>query len=90
MAFASGLAATTTIVHMLSAGDHIVSMDDLYGGTNRYLSKVACRMGITTTFVDAVDPQKVAAAITDKTRVRMEDGWEGGGGVGRLVIVRGI
>ena len=79
MAFASGLAATTTIVHMLSAGDHIVSMDDLYGGTNRYLSKVACRMGITTTFVDAVDPQKVAAAITDKTRVRMEDGWGGGG-----------
>ena len=55
---------------MLSAGDHIVSMDDLYGGTNRYLSKVACRMGINTSFVDAVDPQKVADAITDKTRVR--------------------
>ncbi|KAF0311425.1 Cystathionine gamma-lyase [Amphibalanus amphitrite] len=69
MAFASGLAATTTIVHMLSSGDHIVSMDDLYGGTNRYLSKVACRMGVQATFVDASDPQKVADAITDKTRL---------------------
>lgn len=69
MSFSSGLATTTTIVHLLSSGDHIVSMDDLYGGTNRYLSKVACRMGITTTFVDAVNPQKVADAITEKTRL---------------------
>ena len=81
LAFASGLAATTTIVHMLSAGDHIVSMDDLYGGTNRYLSKVACRMGISTSFVDAVDPQKVADAITDKTRVRGCGCGGGGDGV---------
>ncbi|XP_037086312.1 cystathionine gamma-lyase-like [Pollicipes pollicipes] len=69
MAFASGLAATTTIVHMLSSGDHIVSMDDLYGGTNRYLTKVASRMGIETTFVDAVNTQHVADAIKDSTRL---------------------
>ncbi len=36
MAFASGLAATTAITHLLSAGDHIISHDDIYGGTNRY------------------------------------------------------
>lgn len=35
--FASGLAATTTLTHLLSQGDHIVSMNDLYGGTNRYV-----------------------------------------------------
>ena len=43
MCFASGLAATTAIVHMLKAGDHIVSMDDVYGGTNRYFRRVASK-----------------------------------------------
>ena len=37
LAFASGLSATTTIVHTLKAGDHILSTDDVYGGTNRYV-----------------------------------------------------
>lgn len=37
LTFASGLGATTTIVSLLSNGDHIVSSDDLYGGTNRLL-----------------------------------------------------
>ena len=69
MAFASGLAASTSIVHMLSAGDHIVSMDDLYGGTNRYLRKVAERMNITTTFVDATVPENVEKAIQENTKV---------------------
>lgn len=67
--FGSGLAATTTIVHMLSAGDHIVSMDDLYGGTNRYLRKVADRMNIKTTFVDATDPKNVENAIQENTKL---------------------
>ena len=68
-AFASGLATSTSIVHMLNAGDHIVSMDDLYGGTNRYLRKVAERMNIHTTFVDATDPENVASAIRENTKV---------------------
>ena len=42
MAFASGLSATTTIVHLLKAGDHIVSADDIYGGTNRYVYFYLC------------------------------------------------
>ena len=54
---------------MLSAGDHIVSMDDLYGGTNRFLRKVADRMNIKTTFVDARDPENVEKAIQENTKV---------------------
>jgi len=69
MAFSSGLGASTSIVHLLSAGDHIVSMDDLYGGTNRYLRKVADRMNIKTTFVDATVPENVEKAIQENTRV---------------------
>jgi len=69
MAFASGLAATTAITHMLSAGDHIVSMDDLYGGTNRYFRRVASKFGLEISFVDAVDPKNVAAAIKPNTRM---------------------
>ncbi|XP_046446163.1 cystathionine gamma-lyase-like isoform X2 [Daphnia pulex] len=69
LTFASGLAASTTIVHLLSAGDHIVSMDDLYGGTNRYLRKVADRMNIKTTFVDATNPENVEKAIQENTKL---------------------
>ena len=71
LTFASGLAASTAIVHLLSAGDHIVSMDDLYGGTNRYLRKVADRMNIKTTFVDATNPENVEKAIQENTKVSM-------------------
>ncbi|XP_042872658.1 cystathionine gamma-lyase-like isoform X2 [Penaeus japonicus] len=67
--FASGLAATTTITHLLSAGDHVISMDDLYGGTNRYFRRVASRMGIEVTFVDATDVKNVAAAFKDNTKM---------------------
>jgi len=69
MTFASGLAATTTITHLLKSGDHIVAMDDLYGGTNRYFRKVAANMGIETSFVDATDASKVAEAIRPNTRM---------------------
>jgi len=67
--FSSGLAATSTITQMLSAGDHIVSMDDLYGGTNRYFKKVASRLNIETSFVDATEPERVAAAIRPNTKM---------------------
>merc|ERR1719323_1122510 len=67
--FASGLAATNTITQLLKAGDHLIAMDDLYGGTNRYFRRVASNMGIETSFVDATDPQKVAVAIKPNTRM---------------------
>ena len=44
-------------------------MDDLYGGTNRYLRKVADRMNIKTTFVDATNPENVENAIQENTKV---------------------
>ena len=69
LTFSSGLAATSTITQLLKTGDHLVAMDDLYGGTNRYFRKVASQMGIETSFVDATDPQKVAEAIKPNTRM---------------------
>lgn len=67
--FSSGLAATNTITLLLKAGDHIVSMDDLYGGTNRYFRQVAAKLNLETTFVDATDASKVAAAIRPNTKM---------------------
>lgn len=69
LTFASGLACTTAITHMLSAGDHIVSMDDLYGGTNRYFRKVATKFGLEVDFVDATDPANVEKAIKKNTKM---------------------
>ena len=54
------MGAISSIMSMLKVGDHIVAMDDLYGGTKTYLKKVAnSNMGINTTYVDLTDPQKV-------------------------------
>jgi len=69
LCFSSGLGTTTAITHILKAGDHIVSMDDVYGGTNRYFRQCASRMGIETSFVDATKPENVAAAIKPNTRM---------------------
>ena len=63
LAFASGLAATDAVFHLLSAGDHLVLSDDLYGGTFRLADKVFKRLGIEQTYVDVRDPRAVAAAI---------------------------
>src|SRR6476646_5998289 len=52
LAFASGCAATTTILHALRSGDHVVAGDDLYGGTYRIFERVMKQMGIEVTYVD--------------------------------------
>lgn len=69
MVFASGLACTSAITHMLQVGDHIVSMNDVYGGTNRYFKQCASRMGIETSFVDCTDANKVQKAIKANTKM---------------------
>src|SRR5512147_3276842 len=56
LAFASGLAATDAILHLLSAGDHVLFSDDVYGGTFRIFDKVFRRLGLAFTAVDASDP----------------------------------
>ncbi len=67
--FASGLAATDALLHLLEAGDHVVYSDDVYGGTFRLFDKVFRRHGLTFTPVDATDPANVARAMTPRTRM---------------------
>ncbi|NUO51634.1 MAG: aminotransferase class I/II-fold pyridoxal phosphate-dependent enzyme, partial [Polyangiaceae bacterium] len=68
-AFSSGLGASTTILHTLKPGDHVLSGDDVYGGTFRLLDKVLAPMGITSTFVDMSNPDDVARAIRKETKM---------------------
>jgi cystathionine gamma-lyase len=69
-AFASGLAATSTILELLDSGDHVVAMDDLYGGSYRLFERVRRRSaGLDFSFVDLTDPAKFEAAITPKTKL---------------------
>ena len=69
VAFASGLAAIEAIVKRLSAGDHVVSEENTYGGTTRMFNHVLSRLGIEFTYVDSSDPAAVAAAMRDTTRL---------------------
>ena len=67
--FSSGMAATSAVVNLLSAGDHAVVTDDLYGGTFRLFDKVFKRYGVSFSYVDASDPHVVERAMTAKTRL---------------------
>jgi len=70
LAFASGMAATSTIMELLDSGDHVIAMDDLYGGTFRLFDKVRGRSaGLEFSYVDLADLSAVEAAITPKTRM---------------------
>jgi len=69
-AFASGLAASATILELLDAGDHIIAGDDLYGGSYRLFENVRKRSaGLATTFVDVSNAEAIEAAITPKTKM---------------------
>jgi cystathionine beta-lyase len=68
LAFASGMAATSSVLMIFQAGDHLVVGEDIYGGTYRILTTVMKRWGLEATFVDSSDLQKVRAAITPKTK----------------------
>ncbi|MBX3269610.1 MAG: cystathionine gamma-synthase [Sandaracinaceae bacterium] len=69
VAFGSGCAAMTTLLHTLRPGDHVVASDDVYGGSFRILDKVMRPLGIETTQVDMTDPENVARAMRDTTRM---------------------
>ena len=69
LAFASGCATTDAVMHLLEAGDRVVSMDDVYGGTNRLFNKVWARHGIDFSFVDLSDLEQARAAITPGTKL---------------------
>ena len=69
-AFASGMAATSTIIDLLDSGDHIIACDDLYGGTYRLLENVKKRTsGIHCDFISFSDLKNVENAITKKTKM---------------------
>lgn len=69
-AFASGMAAAATVLELLDSGDHVLAMDDLYGGTYRLFHDVRRRsMGLDFTFADLSGPGALEAGVTDKTRM---------------------
>ena len=53
----------------MGTGGHIISVNDVYGGTNRYFSKVASTQGISTTFVNLLDPHNIESAFRPNTKV---------------------
>lgn len=68
--FASGMAATATVLELLDAGSHIVTGDDLYGGSWRLFERVRRRsQGLDFSYVDLADLEAVQAAITPSTRM---------------------
>ena len=70
LCFATGMAATScTIMGMVGSGDHVILSDVVYGGTHRVSTKVLNRWGLECSFVDTADPQNVANAIRDNTKL---------------------
>ncbi|MFH1724896.1 MAG: cystathionine gamma-synthase [Elusimicrobiota bacterium] len=69
LCFASGSAATAAVIQTLRAGDHVVSCEDLYGGTYRLFTKVFERFGVRFSFVSTCDLGAVERAITPQTKL---------------------
>jgi cystathionine gamma-lyase len=68
-AFASGCAASTTALHLLKAGDHVIASDDMYGGTFRLMDKVIRHNGIEFSFIDLTKVDAFKAAIKPNTKM---------------------
>ena len=68
-AFASGMAAIDAALRLLSAGDHVVCGEDVYGGAHRLMDRILTRTGLAFTFVDTRDPAAVEAAVTRATKM---------------------
>ena len=69
-AFASGMSASATILELLNSGDHVIAMDDLYGGTYRLFENVRKRSaGLDFTFCDLSDASSLESALNEKTRM---------------------
>ena len=68
-AFGSGLAAVDAVLKLLSAGDHVVCGENVYGGTHRQMTHIWARLGLAFTFVDGGDLDAVAGAVTPATKL---------------------
>jgi len=69
LAFASGMAATTTLCYLFQPGDHVILGDDVYGGTYRLFARVLSRYGIEFDLVDLTHPEKAEAACRPQTKL---------------------
>jgi cystathionine gamma-lyase len=69
LCYGSGLAAVTTVLQTLSAGDHVVTGNDLYGGTGRLFEKIFTRLGLTFSFVDTRDLDAFRDAFRPETQL---------------------
>ena len=68
-AFSSGLSALQAVLHLLKTGDHVVAVDDLYGGTHRLFEKLARNFGLDFTYVDGRDSSNFEKARKENTRL---------------------
>ncbi|MCD2260729.1 trans-sulfuration enzyme family protein [Psychroserpens luteolus] len=68
-AFATGLAAIDAVLKLLSAGDEIIAVDDIYGGAYRLFTHVYEKLGVTVHYVDTTDAANVANVISSKTKL---------------------
>lgn len=69
VAFASGMSTVDAVARLLSAGDHVVSTDDVYGGVSRLFDRILSRYGLSFTYVDSTDLAAVEAAIRPETKL---------------------
>lgn len=69
VAFSSGLAAIEAIAKRLSAGDHVVCEENVYGGTHRMFTQVLARLGLQFSFVDTRDPDRIRDAMRPNTKL---------------------
>jgi cystathionine gamma-lyase/cystathionine beta-lyase/cystathionine gamma-lyase/homocysteine desulfhydrase len=67
--FASGMSAIDTVFRMLKSGDHVVTGEDMYGGSFRLFSKVAEKFGLAFTYVDTTNADALRAAIRPETKI---------------------
>lgn len=72
LAFGSGMAATVAVLHLLKSGDHVVCIDDVYGGTQRYFRRIAApNYGITFDFVDYTAPGELERAVKANPKTKL-------------------
>lgn len=69
LCFASGVASEAAVLHLLSAGDHVILCDDVYGGTNRLFHRVFQQLGIRVSLVDMTDGGALESAFEARTRL---------------------
>ncbi len=67
--YSSGMSAVDSCMKLLSAGDHVVCSDDVYGGTSRHFNKVLARYGLAFTYVDTSQPETVRQAVRPETKM---------------------